>query len=152
MKISEHISYEEAIKSQTGIRLGIKNIPNEFELEAMKLVAENCFEPIKKHFEIPLIVNSFFRCSELNKAIGGAKTSQHCKGEAIDIDSNSREINKKIFEWAKANLIFDQLISENVDSNGECEWVHVSFRARENRNQSLYMKKINGISKYFNEY
>lgn len=106
----------------------------------MKLVAETCFEPIRNHFGIPLPVSSFFRCEALNKAIGGSKTSQHCKGEAIDMDADGSPItNKQIFDWAKANLKFDQLIWEYGTSENPA-WVHISFSKHGNRNQVLYIK------------
>jgi zinc D-Ala-D-Ala carboxypeptidase len=86
-KISEHISYVEATRSNTAIRMGVKNDPNKEQLEAMKLVAEKVFEPVRKIANRPITVSSFFRSPKLNKAIGGSETSQHPKGEAIDMDS-----------------------------------------------------------------
>lgn len=142
-RISKHISLAEATKSQTAIRLGIDNTPGEVELEAMKLVSVACFEPIREHFGVALKVSSFFRCVALNTAIGGSKTSQHCKGEAIDIDADGNEkvTNKQIFEWAKANLKFDQLINEYPDKEGNPSWVHISFSKHGNRNQVLTINK-----------
>ncbi len=139
--ISEHISYEEATKSQTAIRRGIDNTPTEEHLEAMKLVAEKCFEPIRKHFGIPIGISSFYRSKALNKAIGGAATSQHTKGEAIDIDADifgSDISNKMIFDYAKTNLSFDQLIHE-YGNNLQPAWVHISYKANGNRNQVFYV-------------
>lgn len=132
MKISEHISYEEATKSPTAIRNGITNEPTPEVLENMKVVAEACFEPLRKWYGKPIKVNSFFRCTLLNEKVGGSKTSQHVKGEAMDIDAGSKEENKKIFEWCKANLVYDQLINEY-----DFSWVHISFRKGNNRNQTL---------------
>lgn len=132
MKISKHISYREATHSQTAIRHNIDNTPGDNELIAMRNVAEACFEPIRQWYGKPLKVNSFYRCPELNTKIGGSKNSQHMKGEAIDIDTESKEDNKKIFEWAKANLKFDQLINEY-----DYSWVHISFTLGNNRNQTL---------------
>ncbi|MES2395619.1 MAG: D-Ala-D-Ala carboxypeptidase family metallohydrolase [Bacteroidota bacterium] len=141
MNISKHITLLEATKSQTAIRNGIPNEPNEVQLEAMKLVAEACFEPIRNHFGIQLKVSSFFRCEALNATVGGSKTSQHCKGEAIDIDADGTVItNKQIFDWAKANLKFDQLILEYPDKDGNPAWVHISFSKHGNRNQVLTIK------------
>lgn len=141
MNISKHITLLEATKSQTATRSKIDNTPNEVQLEAMRLVAEVCFEPIREHFGIPLVVSSFFRCEALNKAVGGSKTSQHCKGEAIDIDADGSSVtNKQIFEWAKANLKFDQLINEYPDETGNPAWVHISFSKHGNRNQVLTVK------------
>lgn len=135
MKISEHISFDEATKSQTAIRKNISNIPNEHQLQCMKDTAEACFEPLRKWWGKPLIISSFFRCEALNEAVGGSKTSQHCKGEAMDIDTGDYESNKKIFEWCKSNLVFDQLINEY-----DFSWVHISFSKNSNRNQTLIIK------------
>jgi hypothetical protein len=134
-KISDHITYDEATTSPTALRLGIENKPTESELQSMKIVANTCFEPLRKWYGKPIKVNSFFRCVELNKAIGGSKTSQHCKGEAIDMSAGSKEENKKLFDWCKANLKFDQLINEY-----DYSWVHISFRSGLNRNQTLTIK------------
>lgn len=139
MRISDHISYEEATKSQTATRKGIKNNPTMMDLDRMKLVAEKCFEPIRNYFKVPIAINSFYRSPKLNKTIGGSATSQHCTGEAIDIDAidGTGLTNKKIFEWVKANLDFDQLICEFPDSNGNPSWVHISYKKAGNRKQVL---------------
>ena len=86
MKISDNITYAEAIHSNTAKRRGIDNTPNPAQVETMKVTAEKIFEPLRKWVGGPIKVNSFFRSAELNTAIGGSKTSQHCKGQAIDID------------------------------------------------------------------
>jgi len=75
--ISKHITYKEATHSNTATRRGIKNVPNAKQLAAMKLVAEKVFEPTREHFGEPIRINSFFRCYDLNRAIGGSTTSQH---------------------------------------------------------------------------
>jgi zinc D-Ala-D-Ala carboxypeptidase len=139
MKISEHITLDEATQSETAIRKGIDNNPGEWELINMKIVAEKCFEPLRKWYGRRLRVNSFYRSPELNIAVGGSKTSQHCKGEAIDISAGSRSENKKLYEWAKTNLIFDQLINEYPNDEGP-QWVHISFSLAGNRNQTLTVK------------
>lgn len=136
MNISEHISYREATFSATAQGLGIDNTPGEWELINMKVVALKCFEPLRAWWGKPIRINSFYRSPMLNKAVNGSKTSQHVKGEAIDMDAGSREDNKKVYEWCKANLIFDQLIYEYGDDTGP-DWVHISFRAGNNRNQAL---------------
>ena len=112
MNISEHITFEEATISPTALRLGIENKPNNLQLDNMELVAKMCFEPLRKWYNKPIKINSFFRNENLNKAVNGSKTSQHCTGEAIDISAGSREENKKLFNWCKVNLRFDQLIWE----------------------------------------
>ena len=133
--ISKHITYDEATLSPTSLRFGIKNYPTSEQLLAMKTVANNCFEPLRKWYGKPIKINSFFRCDELNKKVGGAKNSQHTKGEAIDMSGGSKEENKKIHDWCKANLKFDQLIWEYDGA-----WIHISFRAVGNRNQTLIVK------------
>ena len=139
MNVSDHITFEEATQSPTALRLGIKNIPNVIEIEAMKLVAEMCFEPLREWYGKPIKINSFFRCEALNSAVGGAKTSQHSKGEAIDMSAGSKEENKKLFDWCKENLMFDQLLWEYGDDSGPA-WVHISYKKENNRNQIVIVK------------
>lgn len=133
--ISKHISITEATKSQNAVRLGINNMPGKAELEAMIYVAENVFEPIREHFGIPIGISSFYRSKELNSKIpGSSPTSQHCKGEAIDIDADiyGGITNKQIYDFVKDNLDFDQLINEF-----NFAWVHVSLKKSGNRKQIL---------------
>ena len=130
-KISEHISYTEA----TATSKKLPNIPSDKELEAMKLVALLCFEPMRKWYGKPLKVNSFFRSKEVNKAVGGASTSQHLFGEAIDITTGNKEDNKNLFEWAKKNLTYDQILDEY-----DYSWIHISYRSGKNRMQVLHIK------------
>jgi hypothetical protein len=139
MNISKHITYNEATKSLTAIRFGIKNEPNKQELENMKEVAEKCFEPLRVWYGKPIKINSFFRNKELNTKVGGSATSEHCSGCAIDMDAGSREENKKLFDWCKANLKFNQLIFEYGNEIGP-DWVHISYNKTKNKNQILYIK------------
>jgi hypothetical protein len=134
-KISQHISLKEATFSQTAENLKINNTPGQKELEAMVLVAEKCFEPLRAWYGKPIRINSFYRNAALNKAVKGSATSQHLKGEAIDIDAGSRAENKKLFEWCRDNLTFDQLINEYNYS-----WVHISYSKTKNRKQILIIK------------
>lgn len=141
MNISEHITYTEATRSDTANKLGIDNTPNIDQLKSMKLAACRVFEPVRNHFGKPIRINSFFRSQELNKAIGGARNSQHMKGEAIDMSAipSTGLTNSQIFNWIKDNLEFDQLIWEYGNINNPA-WVHVSFSAEKNRNQILYIR------------
>jgi hypothetical protein len=135
-QISKHISLNEAIESPTALRMGIKNVPNELELEAMKYVAENLFEPIRKWYKKPIKINSFFRCAALNKAVKGSASSQHVKGEAIDISAGNKIENKKIFDYiVSSGLDFDQCINEY-----DFTWVHISLKKSGNRKQVLIIK------------
>lgn len=137
--ISKNITFAEATKSQSAIRLGINNEPNEEQIEAMKYVAENIFERVRSHFgNKPIAISSFFRNFATNKAVGGSQTSQHCKGEAMDIDADTFGgiTNKEIFNYIKDNLDFDQLIWE-FGTNNNPDWVHVSLTKGLNKRQVL---------------
>ena len=147
--ISKHISYKEGVYSITAIRKGIDNEPNKEQLSNMKLVAEKIFEPVRIHFNTPIKVNSFFRSPDLNKAIGGSTKSQHCKGQAIDIDDTYGKVkNSDIYWWIKENLNFDQMIWE-FGNNDNPNWVHISYVSpEENRNRCLKAYKDKGKTKY----
>ena len=149
MKISDHITYAEAIHSNTAKRKNIDNTPNETQVEAMKLLAEKVFEPLREWVGGPIKVNSFFRSEALNEAIGGSGTSQHCKGQAIDIDDvYGRKSNAEMYNWIKDNLDFDQMIWE-FGTDMQPNWVHVSYVSEEkNRNKCLKAYKENGKTKY----
>jgi hypothetical protein len=150
MKISDHITYAEAIHSQTAKRKGIDNTPNPNQIEAMKLLAEKVFEPLREWVGGPIKVNSFFRSPELNTAIGGSKTSQHCKGQAIDIDDvYGYKTNSEMYHWIKENLSFDQMIWE-FGTDTQPNWIHVSYVSEENnRNRCLKAYKDDmGRTKY----
>ena len=147
--ISEHISYREGVYSITATRLGLNNSPNDEQLSNMELVAEEIFEPLRLYVGGPIKINSFFRSPKLNTAIGGSKTSQHCKGQAMDIDDTyGRMTNAEMYHWIKENLNFDQLIWEfGTDTNPN--WIHVSYvNDEDNRNRCLKAYKENGKTKY----
>ena len=149
-KISDHISFKEAVRSNTALRRGIENIPNEIKLDNMKLLAEKVFEPLRKWVGGPIKINSFFRSPELNTAIGGSKTSQHCKGQAMDIDDTfGVKNNAEMYYWIKDNLNFDQMIWEFGDDDNPA-WVHVSYVSdSDNRNRCLLAyKDENNKTKY----
>ena len=147
--ISEHISYKEGVYSVTAIRRGIDNTPKLEELNNMKLLAEKIFEPLREWVEGPIRVNSFYRSPELNKAIGGSTTSQHCKGQAMDIDDTScHKTNAEMYAWIKENLDFDQMIWEFGDDDNPA-WVHVSYVSDvSNKNRCLRAYRENGKTKY----
>tara|TARA_R100001369_G_scaffold31866_1_gene56429 strand:+ start:28 stop:507 length:480 start_codon:yes stop_codon:yes gene_type:complete len=152
--ISEHISYKEATKSVTAIRKGLENIPTTEELSKMELIAEKIFEPLREYANGPVKINSFFRSQSLNKAIGGAskngvQTSQHCKGEAMDIDDQYKYLtNAQMFHYIKNNLNFHKLIWE-FGNELNPDWVHVSYiNDKKNKNESLIAYKEKGKTKY----
>lgn len=148
-KISKHITYKEATRSVTALRLGIDNTPNDYELQNMELIAEKVFEPLRRAVNGPIKINSFFRCEELNKAIGGSSRSQHCQGRAIDIDDFYGYVsNSYMYYYIKDNLDFDQLIWE-FGTDTEPDWVHISYvDGDSNRKRCLLAYKENGKTKY----
>lgn len=148
-KISKHISYREGVYSNTADRKGIENIPNDEQLANMKVIAEKVFEPLRNFVGGPIKINSFFRSVKLNRAIGGSAKSQHCKGQAIDIDDTfGTAINAVMYRWIKENLDFDQMIWEFGDDKNP-NWVHVSYVSEDkNRNRCLKAYKEDGKTKY----
>lgn len=143
MQISDHISLAEATRTSTGI----PNNPNPTQFCAMRVVAKLVFEPLRAHMGEPIRVTSFFRSEAVNRRVGGSATSQHVKGEAMDITLPGR--NKEIFEFIRHNLAFDQLIWE-FGNDAEPAWVHVSYSLDRNRKQSLLAVRANGRTKYIN--
>lgn len=142
MKLSENFSLEEFTASQTATRKGIKEqfTPSQDVINNLKDVCINVLEPIRDWFNVPIKISSGYRCERLNKAIGGAKNSQHLTGEAIDIDLG-RKKNLELLNYVQNHLDFDQLINEYPDKDGFPSWVHVSFtKKRKNRKQILVVK------------
>ena len=147
--ISKHISDKESVYSRTALRLGIKNKPNKQQLNNMVELAENIFEPLRTYANGPIKINSFFRSPELNKSIGGSSKSQHCNGQAIDLDDTFKHLtNAEMYRFIKENLDFDQMIWEFGDDDNP-DWVHVSYVSpQENRNRCLKAYKQNNKTKY----
>ena len=147
--ISKHISYKEGIRSSTALRLDIDNTPSDYHMSNMQVLAENIFEPLRKWVGGPIMINSFFRSVELNRAIGGSSKSQHCEGRAMDIDDTyGCKTNSEMFNYIKEKLDFDQLIWEFGDDE-EPDWIHVSYcSSDENRKRCLKAYKENGKTKY----
>ena len=147
--ISKHISDREGVYSTTATRRGIDNTPDKEHLDNMKLLAEKIFEPLRKWVGGPIRINSFYRGPELNKAIGGSSKSQHCKGQAMDIDDNGcHKTNAEMYAWIKDNVEFDQMIWEFGDDDNP-NWVHVSYVSPEkNRNRCLKAYREDGKTKY----
>ena len=146
MKISQHLTLAELIRSESAKRLCISNMPIQEHIENLKGLAENIFEPIRNHFGSPIYISSGYRSQKLNAAIGGSMNSQHSRGMAIDIDMDGTDIkNSAIFEYAKT-LPFDQLIWE-FGTKDNPDWVHISYSPL-NRKQILYATKRNGKTIY----
>ena len=145
MKLTEHITYAEGCHSYTAKKLGIPNIPNEYEMWNMVVLGTHIFEPLREWVGGAIKINSFYRSRELNKAIGGSSKSMHCEGRAIDIDDvYGRKTNAEMFEYIRKELDFDQLIWEFCDDQNP-DWVHVSYVDQDsNRKQVLRAYRENG--------
>ena len=151
MQITQHLNLAEVTRSETAKRKGISNMPTPDHIENFKNLAINIFEPIRRYFGSPIHISSGYRSKALNTAIGGSLTSQHCSGEAIDIDmdgSTSGVTNKHVFDYIKQHLNFDQLIWE-FGTKDNPDWVHVSYKTNGNqRKQVLKAVKQGGKTSY----
>ena len=149
MKLTKHLSLSEVIKSGTAKRLGIDNTPTPEHMHNILLIAEKVFEPVREHFGKPLYVSSGYRSETLNKAIKGSSRSQHCKGEALDLDAQvyGGFTNKELFDYIKDNLVFDQMIWE-FGTDEEPDWVHVSYKKGKNRGEMLRVERDDGMNQY----
>ncbi len=148
MKLSANFSLSEMVKSETALRHGLDNTPGEQEIENLRLLCENVLQPIRDAYGVPVKVNSGFRHPEVNAAVGGSKTSDHCQGQAADIEIPG-VANADLAEWIKDNLEFKQLILEfytpGVPDSG---WVHVSYVEGENIKKVMTAMKENGKTVY----
>lgn len=142
MNLSKNLTKAEFEASPTATQLGIVNVMTVAQTERAKALAENVFQPLRDRRGKSIKLNSGFRSVELNKKIGGSTTSQHCKGEAIDVP-----LTKEEFLWIKDNLVFDQLIYE-FGNDEQPGWVHVSYSLTKNRKQVLRAVKVGGKTKY----
>ena len=151
MKLSKNLYLSEVTKSRTAKRLGISNEPTKEHLVNLQILAEKIFQPIRNYYDCPIYISSGYRSESLNKAIGGSKSSQHCKGQAIDIDRDGHSLpnNGQIFEFIKNNLEFDQLIWE-FGSNTNPDWVHVSYNQNGSQRKQILVayKDSNNRTKY----
>lgn len=137
MKLSDHLTRAEFEYSPTAIGRGIDNSMTDAHLKNAIVLAKEIFDPIRKFRGKAIKINSGYRSSALNRAVGGSKTSQHCTGEAVDLPLTAEE-----FHWIRLNLVYDQLIWE-FGTDAQPSWVHVSFSASgKNRMQVLKAKKV----------
>jgi len=149
MKLSTNFTTEEFTRSQTAIRQNIDNTPTEEHIENMQLLCEMVLQPIREHFG-PIAINSGYRGTVLNKAIGGSWKSQHCLGQAADIECPGTS-NRYVAQWISDNCTFDQVILEyNNPEIPDSGWVHVSYNRGSNRMQRLRALKEDGKTVYKN--
>ena len=150
-KICKYLTIGEVIRSESAKRNNISNMPTAEHLENMKALGTNVFDKVREHIGKPIGLSSGYRSEALNNAIkGSSKTSQHCKGEAFDIDADIHggTTNKEIFDFIRLNLDFDQMIWE-FGNDSQPDWVHVSYKRNGgNRKSILKAIKVNGQVQY----
>jgi hypothetical protein len=150
MNLSANFSLKELTKSDTATRLGIDNTPNEETIDNLKTLCDKVLQPVREHFGKSVTVNSGYRSPESNAAVGGSKTSDHCKGQAADIEIDGIP-NPELAQWIMDNLDYTQLILEfytqGIPDSG---WVHVSYDPNNLKKQELTAVKVAGKTQYLN--
>jgi hypothetical protein len=149
MKLSAHFALSEFTRSESAKREGLDNTPTAEHLENLKTLCEKVLEPIRLRFG-SINISSGYRGKMLNHFIGGSVSSDHCLGRAADIDmddSGTGVTNTEVFNYIKDNLDYDQLIWE-FGTKEKPDWVHVGYRGKDNRKQTLRATKVNGKSQY----
>ena len=138
MKLTTNFSLAELTASQTAARKGIPNNPTPGQIENLRKLCESVLQPIRNHYDAPVIVSSGFRSPELCVLIGSSIDSQHAKGQAADLQVSGID-NEKLATYIKNNLDFDQLILEfyKKEEGPHSGWIHVSYVGKENRKESL---------------
>ena len=129
----KYFTIEELCHSDTANARGIDNTPTEEVKENLQALIENVLDPVREWYGKPIYVNSGYRCTELNKAVGGVSNSQHVKGEAADIDVHNTTENQQIYDYITQNLTFDQCLFENGGA-----WIHVSYKKDGNNRKQAF--------------
>ena len=150
MNLSANFTLKELTKSDTATRLGIDNTPDDATIENLKLLCEMVLQPVREHFGKSVTVNSGFRSPATNQATGGSKTSDHCKGQAADIEIDGLP-NPELAQWIMDNLDYTQLILEfYTQGQPNSGWVHVSYDPNNLKKQELTAVKVAGKTTYLN--
>lgn len=146
MKLGNYFWLSEMTRSQTALRRGIDNTPNNEEIENLRDLVYYVLDPIRDHFRLPVTVNSGFRCQELNKALGSKPTSQHTQGKAADIEIVTVN-NLDLAKWIRDNMDFDQLILEfHTVGDPRSGWVHISWNEKDNNRRQVLTINKDGVS------
>jgi len=149
MNLSANFTLNELTKSDTATRLGLDNMPDDEALENLKTLCEMVLQPVRDHFGKSVTVNSGYRSPESNAAVGGSKTSDHCKGQAADIEIDGLP-NPELAQWIMDNLDYTQLILEfYTQGQPNSGWVHVSYDPNNLKKQELTAVKVAGKTQYF---
>ena len=142
-QLTEHFNLSEFVRSDTATRLGIDNSINDPELIAnIKNLCEHVLEPLRAYANCPILINSGYRCPQLNAAVGGSRRSQHMKGEACDIRITDSATGNRWFRWMKENLPFDQLVKERAHMSSSSFWIHVSLTRDDAKNRRQAFEKV----------
>ena len=148
MQLTKNFSLAEMTKSETALRHDMDNTPGEKEIGNLKLLCEKVLQPVRDHYGKGVKVNSGFRHPEVNAKVGGSKTSDHCRGQAADIEIPG-VANADLAKWIVDNLDFRQVILEfytpGIPDSG---WVHVSYVAEDNKKEVLTATKKDGKTVY----
>jgi len=150
MNLSANFSLKELTKSDTATRLGIDNTPDEETIDNLKILCEKVLQPVRDHFGKPIKISSGYRSPELNSspAVGGSKTSDHCKGMAVDFEIEGLS-NPEVATWIMENLTYSQLILEfYVQGQPNSGWIHVSYNQDRLIKQELTAVKVAGKTQY----
>ena len=142
-QLTEHFNLSEFVRSDTATRLGIDNSINDPEIIAnIKNLCEHVLEPLRAYANCPILINSGYRCPQLNAAVGGSRRSQHLKGEACDIRITDSATGNRWFRWMKENLPFDQLVKERAHRSSSSFWIHVSLTRDDAKNRRQAFEKL----------
>ena len=148
MNLTANFTLSELTKSETALRHGMDNTPGETEIANLKTLAEKVLQPVREHYQRGVKVNSGYRAPEVNQKVGGSRTSDHCKGQAADIEIPG-VANADLAQWITENLDFTQVILEfytqGIPDSG---WVHVSYDPQNLKKQALTAVKQNGKTVY----
>lgn len=148
MNLSHNFTLQELIKSHEAVRKGLDNAPSQEVISNLQELSNMVLQPVRDHFDKSVTVNSGYRSPEVNAAVGGSKTSDHCKGQAADIEIAGVP-NVELAEWIRDNLAFTQVILEfytqGIPDSG---WVHVSYDPANLKKQSLTAVKQDGKTVY----
>lgn len=146
-QLTPHFKLSEFTKSSTATARHIDNTPNDEQIANLKALCENVLEPLRNHFNVPIIIGSGFRCPKLNKAVGGAANSQHQYGEAADIHIPDEATGKRWFVWLMDNVPFHQLIWEKSTPSSTHHWIHVAFKRNSTNKQQVIQNLVKHPSK-----
>ena len=146
MKLSKNFTLEELIRSDTAERLGIDNVPkDEKVIENLRNLCFEVLQQLRDYVKAPVVINSGYRCPKLNEAVGGARQSQHLYGEAADIHVGSTEVGRKMYDFIRLNLPFDQLLIEVRGQQKVIHCLHISYKSDRGENRGMARMEYNII-------